>query len=158
MGKVQGFIVSADGQDFNLKSCEMEIIDKIVYKSPISHRIGTPISIIRNTPLKEWPFNPKLNNQIITYLMADPLCGCAPPEWQGNIGEVFVFRSDGNELTKDSFYDIADFFRNLMYHDRYDTWHEMVEDNYISKTNFEKFIKHEHCSHAYNSNGDIIKD
>ncbi|KAG5636059.1 hypothetical protein H0H81_009230 [Sphagnurus paluster] len=58
--------------------------------------------------------DPKLDNQIATYLMIDKKTGFAPPIYQKQVGTVTVMRKDGKPLTEQSIETIWMFHDHLL--------------------------------------------
>jgi hypothetical protein len=67
--------------------------------SQLLQRCGIALRIVRLRP--PMPLGcAEADNQLVTYLMAEPRSGLAGPAWQSGVGDVVMYRADGMPLTK----------------------------------------------------------
>ena len=102
-----------------------------IYKSKIAYMCGIPLMI-------DWLNDKKSDNQFATFLVADPLTGFAPFEFQKKAGTIILFREDEIELTIDDIDYIWEFFSMLMNY----TIYQDNRSNTIVFNNWEEMIKH----------------
>ena len=88
------------------------------------------------------PFS-REDNQFVTYLMADTRSGFAPPEWQGNIGEVLLYRADGMPLTEKHVWLLWDWASRLMDAFGYGDSPSTVVARWCNRQTFTKFVREE---------------
>ena len=65
-----------------------------VFPVPFSIARGTPFAVVKTTPCMENDVDGNVN-QHATYMNINLENGFAPDEWQGNVGPVLIFRTDG---------------------------------------------------------------
>ena len=67
--------------------------------SQLLQRCGIALRVVRLRP--PMPLGcAEADNQLVTYLMAEPRSGLAGPAWQSGVGDVVMYRADGMPLTK----------------------------------------------------------
>jgi hypothetical protein len=115
-----------------------------IYKSKISYMCGIPL-------MMDWLNDKKSDNQFATYILADPLTGWAPDEFQSKAGTIILFREDQIELTIDDLYDIWNFFAALMDYTiykeigndtiKFNSWKEMIKYPCMNKKIWDNSVR-----------------
>eukprot|EP00741_Cyanophora_paradoxa_P012898 tig00020629_g12454.t1 len=82
--------------------------------SPVLNVLGIPVRVAREADHSHLPRTKRLDNQITTYLMVELDSGLAPDRWQSNIGDSFVYRTDGVPLTADHVWCLWEYFNALL--------------------------------------------
>lgn len=103
--------------------------------SPISQLIGLPVRILRLDRRPSLSIPRDYDNQLITYLMIDPVSGFAPLAWQQGIGTVIVARDDRRPLTSQYVEALWMYADALL--DRYSEG--LVTPNQITQPAFDRF-------------------
>ena len=117
-----------------------------IYKSKIAYICGIPL-------MMDWLNDKKSDNQFATYIVADPVTGISPDEFQSKAGTIILFREDQIELTIDDLDYIWNFFAMLMNYTIYkeignetiefDSWVEMTKYPYKKAWNNIKRVMNE---------------
>lgn len=107
-----------------------------IYKSKIAYMCGIPL-------MMDWLNDKKSDNQFATYIMADPLTGFSPDEFQSKAGTIILFREDQIELSDEDLNYIWNYFAMLMNYTiyeetgtdivEYESWQGMVQHQCMNK-------------------------
>jgi len=83
--------------------------------SPVSKLIGIELCVAKVEPLYEFfTDRAQYDNQIITYMMIDPVCGIAPDQWQAFVGPAVVWRASWEPFSADDALLLHDFLTTLL--------------------------------------------
>ncbi len=83
--------------------------------SPVSKLIGIELCVAKVEPLYEvFSDRVQYDNQFITYLMIDPVCGIAPDRWQAYVGPAVVWRASWQPFSSDDAFLLHDFITTLL--------------------------------------------
>eukprot|EP00741_Cyanophora_paradoxa_P018080 tig00021037_g17457.t1 len=107
--------------------------------SPVLHLLGVPVRVAREADHSHLPRTGRLDNQMATFFMIEPVSGFAPPKWESNVGDAFVFRTDGKPFTVDHAWCLWDYFNSLLDVYGYDDSERRVRV-WLRRGTFDEFV------------------
>jgi hypothetical protein len=90
--------------------------------------LGLPLAVVRSGGGGD--------NQMITYLMIDPVSGFAPAQWQSEVGPCTVVRWDGGDYTAEDHSYLHDYLSMLL-----DMWGDGTPTAYLNPRSFQSFVR-----------------
>ena len=103
-------IVLVDGTTVTEQHVPVEWIESLVWeKCPAPTMLGVALAVHQVVPAK------KKNEEMAVFMMIEPDNGFAPFKWQLDYAGVLAFcRTDGQDLTKELFFQMHDYIFSLM--------------------------------------------
>ena len=110
------------------------------YVCPLTEMIGVPVMVKRWAPYQRRP-----DREVGIFLLADPVTGLAPHEWQNGCGIIAFARKDKTDMPVQLFWDVYSYTYHLMdYYGEDDFDYKSFKKNNLNYETFREYQLREH--------------